>query len=103
MAEQLLRVATEGVFGSFPIDDCVQSWKCLSDELHPSVISLIDFLDIKEMTYDYSYDLAAVIMALGTIKAVNWLAVSSILQRSGLFMTLVEEMCLCSLLLETFV
>lgn len=62
-AVQLLRDATDGVFGSFPTNDCLRPEKLLLVALHPSAISLNDFIEIKERAYDYSYDLAAVIMA----------------------------------------
>lgn len=63
IAAQFLLVATDGLFGSFRLDGRVHSGKLHLVALRPSVISLNDVMDIREMFYDYSYDLETVIMA----------------------------------------
>lgn len=58
-AVQFLRVATDGVVNTFRIEDRVEGGKSLLIGWRPAVTARIDYLDIKEMVYDYSYDLAA--------------------------------------------
>lgn len=57
------------------MDDCVRPKKHSLVALRPSVISLLDYIDTKEKVYDHAYDLAAVVMAWKTMKAVTWAAV----------------------------
>lgn len=82
-------VATEGVFGSFCINDSVCIGKPLLVALRLSVILLIDFMDIKEVVYDHLYNLGAVI--------------TSSQQTSGFFMILREKSFCCFHFLKTFV
>lgn len=69
------RIATEGALSSYPVDDRVQFEKPLLVALRPSVVYFIDFIDIKKMVCDHSYNLDAVIVACKTMEAVDWSAV----------------------------
>lgn len=73
---KFLRVATDGVFGSFRVDDRVWPRKFLLAALRPSVISLIDFMNIKRMVCGHAYNLAAIIVTWKLMKAANWAAAS---------------------------
>lgn len=75
-AVQFLRVATDDLFGSFHLDDRVHPEKPLLVALHPVIVLLIDFVDIREIVYHDSYDLADVFMARETMKAVSLAAES---------------------------
>lgn len=59
----ILRVATDGSFDSFRLDNHVYPRKRLLAALRSSVLFRFDFMDIEKMDFDYSYNLAAVVMA----------------------------------------
>lgn len=62
-ALQFIRTATGVVLSTYLVDDHVQIGKPLLVALRPSVVLPIEFMDIKELVLDHSYDLAAFIMA----------------------------------------
>lgn len=62
-AVQFRRVSTKNVTTHFRIDYLVRAGKPLSIALRPTVIALIDHMDIREMENDHIYDLGANIMA----------------------------------------
>lgn len=57
------RTATEKVLSTYRVNNRVQIWNALLVAFCLSVAHLIAFMDIKEMLYDHSFDLDAVIMA----------------------------------------
>lgn len=78
-AAQLLRVATKDLFGSFCVKDRAHPEKPLLAALRPIVISLINFLDTREMVHDHPYDSRAIIMARETTKTIKWAVFSPFL------------------------
>lgn len=65
-----LRIATDGLFGSFCIYASGRPMKPLLVGLRPSDISLIDFKDFGETICEHAHDMAAEIMTQKKIKAV---------------------------------
>lgn len=59
-------------------------------------------MNIREIIYNYSYDLVAVIMSWKAMKASNWAAVLPFPQPNGFFKILRVRRCLCFPLLEIF-
>lgn len=75
VAVHYLHVVTEGVFGTFCVDDRVRLGKPVLVALRPAVIPLIDFVDIEDMVDVHSYSLTAVILAWKATKTVDRAAV----------------------------
>lgn len=73
---QILQTATEGVLSTYLADDRVLVRKSLLVSLYSFVFHIIDFLYIKEMISNRSYDLAVVITVWKMMKRVDPSAIS---------------------------
>lgn len=66
------------VLSIYCVGDRAQFANPLLVAFRPCAVHLIDFINIRKLIYDHSYNLAAVIMAWETKKKVDWLADSPI-------------------------
>lgn len=72
-----LRTTTGGVLSTERVDDHVQIRKPLLVALRPCVVHPIASMNVNEMVYDCSYDLADMIMTWETMRAEKWPEFSS--------------------------
>lgn len=71
---QILRVTINDALNTFRINNRVKVGKPFLPGPRPGVIALIDYLNVEEIAYNYSYDLSAVLMTCETMTAVDWVA-----------------------------